>query len=92
MMKITLHLPKFGIKMAQIWPKFGPTLIFNLAQGPAQPKARKSRPGPGPMVKFQKWPKPWAGPKEIGPNWPWAAKIRPKPIPKCKGQIDTLPN
>ena len=77
MMKITLHWLNLGSK----WPKFGPTLIFNLAQGPAQPKARKSRPGPGPKVKFQKWPKPWASPKKIGPIWPWATKIWPKPIP-----------
>ena len=71
----------FGVpKMAQI----GPIMIFWTAQGLIQPKGGKSGPGPGPKVRFENGPSIGPAQRKAGPNRPWAAKFRPKPIPKLE--------
>ena len=57
--------------MAQI----GQMLVFWFGPGPAQPKAQKSRPGPGPMVKTWKWPKAQPRPNEAWPKVAQGQKI-----------------
>ena len=73
-----------GPKVAQ----FGLKLILWTAQGLIQPKAQKSRPGPGPKSKFENGPSLGPAQKMIGPNRPWAAKFRPKPIPRNQWFLD----
>ena len=53
-----------------------------MAQGPIQPKEGKSRPGPGPKVRFEIGPSLGPAQRRPGPNRPWAAKFWPKPIPR----------